>query len=161
MLQIPNTDAPGIKVTVSLPALIKSLEKVCVNSWLCSPGGHLRIELLLGGIWPHTEDAILTLPPYLNTRLKEFRDECRHADTQVGVITILELFSCPSGYTLADGKRSSLLRCKLGFFRSRVCQSKDFDMFGNGSLDHSVYVDAGDMNGVWRKLASWNDLFGL
>lgn len=70
----PKTEAPGIKVTVSLPALMRSLHPLIAPftriraSWV-----DLRVNLVLLGVWSHAQDTVLTLPPNADTGFQVLR----------------------------------------------------------------------------------------
>jgi hypothetical protein len=105
-----------------------------------------RIELLLSWVRTHSQDAIFALQPHLNMRWEVFRDESRHADSQVHVETILEFLCGTPRDPVTDilgGKSISSWT-----IRRRLSKGLNFNLLPCGSLHDAIDIDARYMDGI-------------
>jgi hypothetical protein len=70
---IPKTEAPGSRVIVSFPALIKSLRDNLSNFAKCNRSNS-RVDLVLVGIRSHSKNSVLTLQPDFGIRVQILRN---------------------------------------------------------------------------------------
>jgi len=89
------------------------------------------------------------LPPHGGPRLKVFRNECRDADSQVNIETILYFLRCSPGDALAGREGFRFLRVELGLGVIGVSSEGVvlYQLRGGGGND-AVNVDSGDVNSV-------------
>ena len=107
----PKTDAPGTRVTVSFPALMRSLHIVInnLNTRMPSIQSHLRVDLFLCRVGTQSKDTVLALQPNVYTFRQVFRYKCWHADTKIDVESIPNLFSGTLCNLVSLSRRSSFL----------------------------------------------------
>ena len=80
---------------------------------------YLRVHLLRRRVWSHAKNAIFTLQPNAYTRLEVTGNECRHANTEVDVESILQLFSSTLCSAMAHFPGVFFLRSKSRLFARR------------------------------------------
>ena len=106
----PKMDAPGTSVTVSFPALMRSLH-IVINDLNSRPSiqSHLRVDLFLCRVGTQSKDTVLTLQPNVYTFRQVFRYECWHTDSKVHVEPILDLLCSTLGNLVSLSRGSSFL----------------------------------------------------
>lgn len=115
----------------------------------------LRIQLFLCRVWSHPKDTILTLQPNSHALLQVFRNQRRHANSQIDIITIFELLCSSPSNTMADGIRVFLFRC--GSCVRGECDILYLLLRSGGN--NTVNIDAGYVDSIWGYRANGN--YGL
>lgn len=157
----PNTEAPGNNVTVSFPALMRSLNMhVRVNYQVDADirmPSNSRIELRFGRIRPHPKDPILALEPDAHILRQMLWHQRRHTNPKVNVEPIAQLPGRPTCNTVTkvlSGIRGAAVGL-LGRY------GPDFDLLLCCRFDDAVDVDSREMDRVGVERTDWDDVLCL
>lgn len=147
----PKTDAPGRSVTVSLPALIKSLNMPSNTRQKKDYKNNPRIKFLLSRVRSHSKNTIFALQPHTNSCRQVLRYQRRHSNTQIDIESILDFLCCTLGDLVSKLLGFDFGRVEWFFWLCRgsiFCQSFKFDTFCNCGRNNSVDVYSRKMNCV-------------
>lgn len=118
----------------------------------------VHVDFFFGGVGAHTHESVFRVDPDLDLGVQEGRGESGHADAQVDVVALLELFGCTTGDSLATFLAFRFVGLVAAF---DFTQFLDFEFLLLCCGDDAVDIDAREVNLVGLDLADRDDVFGL
>jgi hypothetical protein len=119
----------------------------------------VAVELGLGRVSTHTENAVLTLDPNLAVFGQERRGESGHADAEVHVEALVELLGGALGDAVAAGGGGRLVLG--GFGGGWLAQILGLDDLVVSGFDDTVDVDSGEVDVIRSDGSRGNDVLGF